>query len=575
MTRPSFPARNRAGLQHRHACAGQVGHRSGPSATLRTRRAIRIASSSCSPATHRNREGQGEEGGLSGARGGQPRRSKTLIPLSWVYDKLASARPAKAAHPRHLSLSPSPRRGDCRRRRNDRGLRQQSFSIRRRRAGLDRLHQGQQSIEFDGGSVFLQALAAPCKNACPTSRSRPTPCPGVLLPRVNQEFKKLLGPQKLEQISRLTGKETEGGAAYDANQPLAAKLVLKTRRPTMRAPACAVKNILDELNMLPPVRDSQRPLQAAAFSPLAPSPGGLQGRLHDQGRAHGNGQGQGEIPAPPRRLRDCQGLQDAKQIAMRDRLPRTPGLPRRSRPRSRRSRKPRAWPFPAEQVKPWSKPWRRNAHGKVETLVGPTSTSPMPASSRASSSFTSTTTSSPRCAATTCPSSMPPFTTAGASARKESAGQRAKVKDMVKNVGKAWKKIAEQNPGTPWAILPTAKHVRPGPGMGPSAIDRPRPTYPTKQPCPRKPNCARCSSAASSPCALAGQPPARRIGARPGRRRRHRRGNHHDGAGRPRLLKQVRQALGERVLLGAGTVLDPETAARCFWRERNTSSRRR
>ncbi len=41
------------------------------------------------------------------------------------------------------------------------------------------------------------------------------------------------------------------------------------------------------------------------------------------------------------------------------------------------------------------------------------------------------------------------------------------------------------------------------------------------------------------------------------------------------VLRQVRQALGDRILLGAGTILDSETARAACWPARSTSSRRR
>ena len=47
----------------------------------------------------------------------------------------------------------------------------------------------------------------------------------------------------------------------------------------------------------------------------------------------------------------------------------------------------------------------------------------------------------------------------------------------------------------------------------------------------------------------------------PGRRRRHRRRDHHDRAERPRRgARRCGRRSGDRVLLGAGTILDPETA---------------
>ena len=41
------------------------------------------------------------------------------------------------------------------------------------------------------------------------------------------------------------------------------------------------------------------------------------------------------------------------------------------------------------------------------------------------------------------------------------------------------------------------------------------------------------------------------------------------------VVRGVRQALGDRLLLGAGTILDPETARAALLAGRNTSCRRR
>src|SRR5205807_1329972 len=104
----------------------------------------------------------------------------------------------------------------------------------------------QQSIELDGGSVFLQTLCKALQDGLPGIAAPYEPLPlDRLVAKVNQRLSEILAPQKYEQITRLSGSHVEeGGAAYDASEPLPAKLALKAVAPA-GAEAAMVKGILD------------------------------------------------------------------------------------------------------------------------------------------------------------------------------------------------------------------------------------------------------------------------------------------------------------------------------------------
>ncbi len=89
-------------------------------------------------------------------------------------------------------------------------------------------------MELDTGGVFLKALYDVLDKdysgqAGFVTAGEPIPLED-LVPKVNQRLKASLEPYKkddkpLEQISRLTGKEKEGGAAPDSNQAEASRVM--------------------------------------------------------------------------------------------------------------------------------------------------------------------------------------------------------------------------------------------------------------------------------------------------------------------------------------------------------------
>jgi hypothetical protein len=129
---------------------------------------------------------------------------------------------------------------------------------------------GQQSIEFEGGSVFLQALCGAMQEGLSGIANQNEELPlEPLKNKVNKRMKELLSTQKLEQESRLTGKELDGGAAYDKDEPLPPPLALRPPAPAggLIASRAQVEGILGELKLLPPAKSSYKPV---AFESLPP-----------------------------------------------------------------------------------------------------------------------------------------------------------------------------------------------------------------------------------------------------------------------------------------------------------------
>lgn len=197
---------------------------------------------------------------------------KSLIPLSWVYDKLAKCRARQKLLILDIFRYP-PARGeelpgtDAMTEDFDAKLLSPPPGVQVWTACT----KDQKSIEFEAGSVFLQALCHALQERLPGIAEPTDPFPlDQLVPKVNQRLKELLDQQKIEQLSRLTGKEADGGAAYDPNQPPAPTIVLKT--PTGAGGDAAglamVKNILEEINLFPGAKGTSRQLPLASLPPF-------------------------------------------------------------------------------------------------------------------------------------------------------------------------------------------------------------------------------------------------------------------------------------------------------------------
>ena len=183
---------------------------------------------------------------------------KTLIPLQWVYDRLAKCRAwqkvlildvCRFPPARGLELPGSGDMGeilDAKLQKPPAGVHVWSSCIK-----------GQQAIEFEGGSVFLQALCNAMQEGLIGIQKETDPLPiDALFAKVNKKMTDLLEPEKLEQTPRLTGASPAGPGPYDANEPLAAQLTF--RLPPAQAGNALVNNILKEIRKIPAVRATRR-----------------------------------------------------------------------------------------------------------------------------------------------------------------------------------------------------------------------------------------------------------------------------------------------------------------------------
>ena len=202
---------------------------------------------------------------IDGRRG----KAETLVPLKWVYDEMAKCK----ARQKVLVLdvfrfSPSrgfelPAAGE-----GAEGAMPEAFD-----AALLAPPPGvqvwsscvkeQSSTELDGGSAFLQAfcraLQDPAGMTGISDGSSELPLDS-LVTRVNKRLAEILAPEKRTQTSRLTGTKPAGGPNYDPAEP--SPEVVKLKPPTLPGGEAAgnamVDKMLAEIAMLPPVRDSRK-----------------------------------------------------------------------------------------------------------------------------------------------------------------------------------------------------------------------------------------------------------------------------------------------------------------------------
>jgi hypothetical protein len=209
---------------------------------------------------------------------GSQNDAKMLIPLSWVYDKLAKCK----ARQKILILDAfrfPPGRGfelpgtgamseefDAKLQNPPPGVQVWTACVKE-----------QQSIEYDNGSLFLQCVCDAMKDRLGGFASPDESIPvEALAAKVSQRIKDLLSKTKFAQTARLSGKEAEGGAAYNSAEPLPPQVVLKPPMPALnddQAGAAAVNNILSEIKQIPPMKESLKAymstLKAEALPPFS------------------------------------------------------------------------------------------------------------------------------------------------------------------------------------------------------------------------------------------------------------------------------------------------------------------
>ncbi len=192
---------------------------------------------------------------------GDMKDAKTLIPLQWVYDRLGKCLAwqkllvldvCRYPPARGLELPGSGEMGevlDAKIKSPPRGVQVWASCSK-----------GQQAYEFERGSAFLQSLCHSMQEGLSGIQEPANALPlDSLSARVNQKLKELLVAEKLDQTPQLTGKDASGSGPYDPAEPVPAQLAI--RRPAAPkgqfAGEALVRNILDEINKIPPVRQAR------------------------------------------------------------------------------------------------------------------------------------------------------------------------------------------------------------------------------------------------------------------------------------------------------------------------------
>jgi Caspase domain len=390
--------------------------------------------------------------------------AKTLIPLTWVYDELAKCKARQKLLILDVFRFP-PARGE---ELPGAGEMTEDFEAKLLKPppGVQvwsSCVKGQQSIELEGGSVFMQALSNALQEGPHPITSPRDPLPlDRLLTKVNDRLKTILAPQKLEQVSRLTGTHVEeGGAAYNAAEPLPPKLVLKAIVPSGGAGAdpALVADIVAELNRLPAVRGAQRPVQAAGL-PLF-SAKALEDYKPDYktwAELVDLAKDKEKYPLRAEVLQAIQVLKTSEKIRMEEKIgsPITPAIKKQY---LAKQQQPGLLIFEMEnalaQMKvagakrdlETSKRWQAHfdyAMARLQArLVFIYEYDNILAQVRGDN----------------LPELQSFQTGWRVGSIKKVQISESKVRDMVKNIQKAWKRIADEHPGTPWAILATRENM--------------------------------------------------------------------------------------------------------------------
>jgi hypothetical protein len=389
---------------------------------------------------------------------------QTLIPLSWIYDRLAVCKARQKLLILDVFRYP-PARGeelpgtdamtddfDAKLRNPPAGVQVWASCIK-----------GQQSIELEGGSVFLQVLCKVLQDGIAGIASPADALPlDRLVPKVNGRLVEILAPQKLAQQTRLSGTHIEeGGAAYNAAEPLPPRLVLKAVAPAGKKVAglAMVKNIVDEINRLPPVRASQKQVQAASL------PAFSAGALEEYNADYKSwpellamAQDKDRYPLRAAVLQAIKVLRDSEKIKMKETFggPITPQVKKQF---AATQQEPGIMIFQMEtalaelktagqkRAQETSRRWLANydyALARLQSrLVYLYEYNNILAQVRGDS----------------LPPLEPIHTGWRVGSQKKVQISEPKVKEMVKNISKTWKRIAEENPGTPWAVLATRENM--------------------------------------------------------------------------------------------------------------------
>ncbi len=201
---------------------------------------------------------------------------KTLIPLKWVYDKLAACKAQEkllildvCRNPltRGFELPGSGPMGeilDKQLQNPPKGVQVWSSCI------LD-----QESYEFERGSLFVQAWCKVASERIAGIANQDQRLPlDDLVAKINAYMKDRLDPVKLTQVSRLTGNRPPQKGLYNPDDPMPRQVTLKKPMPKGGdlAGEALVEGILNEIDRIPPVRatrsSAQKLLQVSYLPPF-------------------------------------------------------------------------------------------------------------------------------------------------------------------------------------------------------------------------------------------------------------------------------------------------------------------
>ncbi len=196
--------------------------------------------------------------------GGRKDDADTLLPLKWVYDQLVACKaqqkvlildvfrfpPARGFELPGAGASDDGEMGEV----FDNAILHPPPGVQVWSSCI----KGQRSIEFEGGSVFLQALSRVRDGATMTGideGKNPLAINDKFVANINAKMKELIGPAFV-QTSRLAGTPPATAVAYDVGEPVALPITLKS--PIVQgenlASRAEVNSILQDIKRLPAVR---------------------------------------------------------------------------------------------------------------------------------------------------------------------------------------------------------------------------------------------------------------------------------------------------------------------------------
>ncbi|MCI0680822.1 MAG: hypothetical protein L0Y71_01850 [Gemmataceae bacterium] len=187
--------------------------------------------------------------------------AKTLVSLAWVYDQLAKSKARQKIFVLDAFRNPPARGFEL----PGTGAMTEGFEakLHSQPPGVQvwtACVKDQESLEFEAGSLFLQCVSNAMQERLGGFADPADPIPvDALAAKVNQRMKDLLSKTKFEQTARLTGKEADGGVAYNPKEPLPPPVVLKSPEAAIgddKAGAALINNILAEIKQIPPMKAS-------------------------------------------------------------------------------------------------------------------------------------------------------------------------------------------------------------------------------------------------------------------------------------------------------------------------------